>query len=80
MASLIKPGTVKVSSKDGEVQVSLTIDLNLNLNLDEISEAARDAGVEALGAKTQKSKDEKFEWAIPDFEDAPKIDFGKKEV
>lgn len=78
MASLIKPGTVKVSSKDGEVQVSLTIDLNLSLNSDGLVVGTRSVEASYSGAPSKEK--EKFEWAIPDFEDAPKIDFGKKEV
>jgi hypothetical protein len=82
LASLIKPGSVKLVTKDGEIQVSLTIDLNLNINADgslgssstETSQVNEESKV-----KSQNTK-EKFEWAIPDFEDAPKINFGKKEV
>lgn len=82
MASLIKPGSVKLVTKDGEIQVSLTIDLNLNINADgslgpsraETSQVNEESKVQSQNTK------EKFEWAIPDFEDAPKINFGKKEV
>jgi len=83
VASLIKPGTVKVLTKDGEVQVSLTIDLNINLNSHGLSINAEGTAVESdSGASFGGSakKEEKFEWAIPDFEEAPKINFGKKEV
>ena len=31
MPQLIKPGSVRVVSKDGEVTVAITIDLNINL-------------------------------------------------
>lgn len=83
MASLIKPGSVKVVTKDGEVQVSLTIDLNLNLNAG--GGLSTDNGEILINemsksSNTQSKKEDKFEWAIPDFEDAPKISFGKKEV
>lgn len=82
MASLIKPGTVKILTKDGEVQVSLSIDLNINLNSQGLSVVAGEVvATEVVPSKSGASKkEEKFEWAIPDFEEAPKINFGKKEV
>lgn len=84
MASLIKPGSVKILTKDGEVHVSLTIDLNLNLNAEGISTGAEVRYVKNESDTSNSSnvakKEEKFEWAIPDFEEAPKINFGKKEV
>lgn len=80
MASLIKPGSVKVLTKDGEIQVSLTVDINVNLNTEGLVLESRikkneDASFEEPSVK----KEEKIEWEIPDFE-APseKIDFGKK--
>jgi hypothetical protein len=79
MPQLIKPGSVRVVSKDGEVTVAITIDLNINLtNLLE--------GVSLPSTSiTDKSKKEnsiteiandKVEWAIPDF-GSEKINFGK---
>lgn len=80
MASLIKPGSVKVVTKEGEIQVSLTIDLNINVNSEGLPSGVRSLQLnEEVKVKSQESK-EKFEWAIPDFEEAPKINFGKKEV
>jgi len=81
VASLIKPGSVKVVTKEGEIQVSLTIDLNINVNSDGLPSSGGQSIQfnEEVKAKAQESKD-KFEWAIPDFEEAPKINFGKKEV
>lgn len=80
MASLIKPGSVKIVTKEGEIQVSLTIDLNINVNSEGLPSGVRSLQLnEEVKVKSQESK-EKFEWAIPDFEEAPKINFGKKEV
>lgn len=74
MASLIKPGNLKVTTNNGEIQVSLSIDLNLNLN----GENIKFLGDSDSSAKFEKEKtEEKVEWAIPDFESL-KIDFGKK--
>jgi hypothetical protein len=80
VASLIKPGSVKIVTKEGEIQVSLTIDLNINVNSEGLPSGVRSLQLnEEVKVKSQESK-EKFEWAIPDFEEAPKINFGKKEV
>jgi len=73
MPQLIKPGEVKVITKDGEVKISISLDLNINLG--EIS-----GGVNILGAtgdKTNKKEEDKVQWAIPDFAPTEKINFGK---
>jgi len=36
MPQLIKPGTVKIMTKEGEVQVSIILELNINLNTDSV--------------------------------------------
>lgn len=81
MASLIKPGSVKVLTKDGEIQVSLTVDINVNLNTEGLVLESRIKKNEDVASFEESSikKEEKIEWEIPDFE-APseKIDFGKK--
>lgn len=84
MASLIKPGSVKILTKDGEIQVSLTLDININLNTDNIN---LNTGNMVFGLKNgeenhsinEQKEDEKIKWEIPEFE-APmeKVDFGKK--
>ena len=53
MPQLIKPGEVKVITKDGEVKISISLDLNINLG--EIS-----GGVNILGAtgNTPNKKEE----------------------
>lgn len=75
MPQLIRPQEVKVITRDGEVQVSLTIDLNINLN-----GGVEVASVRAVQekAETPKANQETY-WAIPEFEPAPRIQFGKKE-
>jgi hypothetical protein len=83
VASLIKPGTVKIVTKEGEIQVSLTIDLNVNLNTEGLAVlsggSGSGSGYHDSTSKQEKVKEDKIEWAIPDFGDAPKINFGKKE-
>ena len=77
MVSLIKPGSVKILTKEGEIQVSLTLDININLNTDGVSlNKNNEVQIEEKFLK----KEEKFDWAIPDFDiPSSKIKFGKKE-
>lgn len=77
MASLIKPGSVKVLTKDGEIQVSLTLDININLNTDNVVFGVKNK--EENHSINEQKEDEKIKWEIPEFE-APmeKVDFGKK--
>lgn len=78
MGALIKPGNVKVITKEGEIQVSLTLDLNININADGLATIKKESSLNSEVSTTFKAREDKVEWAIPDFEDAPKIDFGKK--
>jgi hypothetical protein len=71
MPNLIKPNSVKVITKDGEITVSLQIDLNINLNQNGTSFTSNNTGGVA------NNKDDDFEWAIPDFQKAEKVNFGK---
>lgn len=77
MASLIKPGSVKILTKDGEIQVSLTLDININLNTDNMVFGAKNK--EENHSFNEQKEDEKIKWEIPEF-DVPsvKVDFGKK--
>ena len=75
MPQLIRPSSVKIITKDGEIQVSITLDLNINLTGVEVSAQAQAVKSEA---KFEPTKDD-LEWAIPEFESLPKITFGKKE-
>lgn len=77
MASLIKPGSLRVLTKDGEIQVSLTLDININLNTDNVVFGVKNK--EENHSINEQKEDEKIKWEIPEFE-APmeKVDFGKK--
>lgn len=73
MPQLIKPGDVKILTKDGEMKISISLDLNINLNdLANLAPSVKKDSSE-VAVKTQ----EKIEWAIPDFAPAEKINFGK---
>lgn len=74
MPNLIKPNNVKIITKDGEIIVSLQIDLNINLNQSGVNFSSSNSNANG-GANT--GKDEDFEWAIPDFQKAEKVNFGK---
>ena len=73
MPALIRPGTVKVITQDGEVHVLITLDLNINLNNDRITTSS---AVETVKDQLKK-KEENTEWEIPDFGTSPKLNFGK---
>jgi hypothetical protein len=80
MVQLIKPNTVKVVTKDGEIQVSIAIELNINLNTDGLSLNNNFANNAAnVTSKVEVKKEEKTNWEVPDFESSSKIiNFGKK--
>jgi hypothetical protein len=69
MPNLIQPNTVKIVTKEGEITVSLQIDLNINLN--------QSGMTFTNNSVSGNSKDEDFEWAIPDFNKSEKLNFGK---
>lgn len=77
MAQLVKPGEVKVVSRDGELIISLQIDLNINLN--QTGSIVVEGGVQAKSQNFAKNetKEEDGSWLIPDFKPAEKIKFGK---
>lgn len=82
MPNLIRPGSTKVVTQDGEVQISITLDLNVNLNSDGLQVSAKAS--EVSSEKKKKNDDEDVNWAIPDFSSAKKgnkVKFGieKKE-
>lgn len=78
MPQLIKPGDVKIVSKDGEVKLSITLDLNINLGDLGISGVSgiSGSGLNNSENKSLKDSEEKVHWAIPDFT-SEKINFGK---
>lgn len=75
MPQLIKPGSVKILTQDGEVQVTIALELTINLNTDGVKVAAETA----VGKKQDKSIPEGGDWLVPDFTSSPKLDFGKRE-
>lgn len=75
MPQLIKPNEVKVVTKNGECQVSIVLELNINLNGD-LAVSAQSAQIKETAKESKKNDD--FAWEVPDFEAAPKIQFGKK--
>jgi hypothetical protein len=75
MAQLIKPGDVKVITKDGQITVQLQIDLNINLNQTGSVTVSSDGQIKSNSKNEQVEED--TAWAIPDFGNTKKIKFGK---
>jgi hypothetical protein len=71
MPNLIKQGEARVVTKNGEVFVNIALELNIKLDGTVIQGATN-----ASGASHALPKEDKVNWAIPDFE-TNKIDFGK---
>jgi len=83
MPALIRAADTKVTSKDGEVKVSIALELTINLNADGLNVAAKastkevEASVtEVEAAAEQREKD----WLIPSFTSNKKLKFGKIET
>ena len=76
MPQLIKPGSVKILTKDGEIQVSIALEPTINLNTDGVKVSAQSVE-QKIEKKKESPKDSEF--MIPDFGSSPKIDFGKRE-
>lgn len=76
MAQLIRPGSVKVVTNDGEVQVTIALELTINLNSDGlvVGQSVRQGDV----PEKSEARVDKTLWEIPDFGTVPKLDFGKK--
>lgn len=72
MAQLLRPGQVRVITKDGECVVAITLELTINLN---------DNGVRATVVEKEEvvEKPKETPWEIPDFTSSPKINFGRNE-
>jgi hypothetical protein len=79
MPQLIKPGNVKIMTNNGEIQVSISLELNVNLNTDGMQLVSAGAQVTNISEpkKEEKIKEPSMNWAIPDFDNAPQINFGK---
>ena len=76
MPQLIRPSSVKITTKEGEIQVSITLDLNINLN-NGIEVSAQALPLSPQVPKKELTKMEENGWEIPDFEASPKIKFGR---
>jgi hypothetical protein len=76
MANLIKPGEVKIVSKNNEILVNIALELNIKLDgsITNLNLGTSDSPVSSL----QKKEDDKVAWAIPDFAPSNKIKFGKE--
>lgn len=81
MAQLIKPGSVKVITNNGEVQINITLELNVNLNSSGLQVTAQAQSVTPTKPeKTEiQEKTKSDDWLIPDFSASPKLNFGKKD-
>lgn len=74
MANLIKPGEVKLVTKNNEVFVNISLELNIKLD-GNITSLGVDA--KATQAQAKKIEEEKTNWEIPDFSSGGKLNFGK---
>jgi hypothetical protein len=79
MPQLIRPQTkiVQTVTKEGEVEVTIKMDITINLASDGLVLAQAQGG--SQGGNSFVSDNDKVEWAIPDFGDTEKVDFGKKD-
>ena len=78
MAQLIRPGSVKVLTQDGEVHVVISLELTINLNSDGLH-VGGEHRQDVIQKPKEKEKKEDVMWEIPDFGTSPKVDFGKKQ-
>ena len=77
MPNLIRPGSTKVITRNGEVELYVVLDLNVNLNTDglQLSTTAAKARQEQ---EEEDEDDDKVNWAIPEFASGKdKVKFGK---
>lgn len=73
MPQLITPPQMMIiSTKDGEVKVTITLELNINLNTS--GEATGNVSLK----EAPKSKYEEINWEMPELTSGKKIEFGKK--
>ena len=82
MAHLIKPGEIKVDSKDNEILVNISLDLNISLDgtVTGVSGQVQNTQSPTNLGEVKTPQDDNVNWAIPDFESASgKLDFGKEE-
>ncbi len=74
MANLIKPGDVKIVTKNNEVFVNISLELNIKLDGN-----ITNLGIEAKSSQNNKVLEDKVNWEIPDFSSGSgKLQFGKE--
>lgn len=79
LGQLLKPNTVKVVTKDGEMHMTISLEITINLNSDNLKvTAAPSVVVPQMEQKVATQKIEEPMWEIPDFAPMPKVEFGKK--
>lgn len=76
MGNLIKPGEIKIVSKNNEILVNIALELNIKLD-GNVTNLNLSSG-EISNLSTKKEED-KVQWAIPDFAPSNKIKFGKED-
>jgi hypothetical protein len=76
MANLIKPGDIKIVTKNNELFVNISLELNIKLD-GSITNLSLSPEVLAQQAVQQKKQEEKVNWEIPDFSSGSKLNFGK---
>lgn len=75
MAQLIKPGDIKVITKNNELFVNISLELNIKLdgNVTNLNVGSSNS------TSTNKIEEEKVDWVIPDFTSGVgKLSFGKE--
>ena len=80
MVNVVKPAKVITTTKDGQCEISISIELNINLNNNTQQPSVTETSVVAQTVK-EKVKEEKKEetfYAIPDFTNLKKVQFGKE--
>lgn len=73
MPQLIRPGDVKVVTKDGECLVNIQLELTIKLDGNGLSVGS----VQALATPDTPQKKEEVAWQIPNFGGGPKLKFGQ---
>ena len=75
MANLIKPGEIKLITKNNEVFVNISLELNIKLD-GSVTNLNLDTNSKEVSSLIKKEDD--VNWAIPDFAPSNKIKFGKE--
>lgn len=75
MANLIKPGDIKVVTKNNELFVNISLELNIKLD-GNITNLSPESISQQVNKAIQKPED-KVNWEIPDFTSGAKLNFGK---